>query len=144
MGFSLLLRMVIAHLLADFFLQPYAWVGGKRQHHIKSRHLYYHIAIVGVLTYLLMLDWHAWELPLFITATHFFIDWWKSTRKDTIGIFAIDQAAHILMIVAGWLIFTEALPDNSDFIDETFQQPGLWIILASYLLEIGRASCRDR
>lgn len=134
MGFSLLFRMIIAHLLADFFMQPYTWVSEKRQHHIKSRYLYYHAAIVGILTYVLMLDWHAWELPLFIALTHFFIDWWKSTQKDTIGIFAADQAAHFLVIVVGWLLFAEALPVTPDIIYEVFQQPDLWTILAGYLL----------
>lgn len=81
-----------------------------------------------------MLDWYAWELPLFITVTHFFIDWWKSTRKDTIGVFTTDQAAHLLMIVAGWLIFTEALPDSPDFIYNMLYRSELWVILASYLL----------
>lgn len=133
MGFSLLLRMIIAHLLADFFLQPYAWVSGKRQYNLKSRHLYYHIAIVGILTYILMLDWSQWELPLFIAITHFFIDWWKSGKEDTISIFTADQAAHLLMIVAGWAVFSGVLPDSLDFLDEALYQPGIWIILTSYL-----------
>ena len=134
MGFSLLLRVIIAHLLADFFLQPYTWVSDKRLHHIKSRQLYYHIAIVGMLTFFLMLYWSAWELPLFITVTHFVIDWWKSTRKDTMGVFVADQAAHMLMIVTGWLIFSENLPNSSDFIFVTFRESGFWIVLTGYLL----------
>lgn len=132
MGLSLLLRIVIAHLLADFFLQPYEWVNGKRQYSVKSKHLYYHVVTVGVLTYILMLDWSAWELPLFIAVTHFFIDWWKSNQEDTIAIFLADQTAHLLMIIAGWVVFTGVPAGSLNFIYELLYQPGLWIMIVSY------------
>lgn len=135
MGISLLFRIIIAHLLADFFLQPHKWVEGRKQYGIRSRYLYYHVAVVGLLTYILILDWSAWELALFITVTHFFIDWWKSNREDTIHAFLIDQTGHLLILLIGWSAYTGIVVSGLwDRMYLLLNQPDVWIILAGYII----------
>lgn len=129
----ILLRIFVAHLLADFFLQRYSWIKGKRTG-IGSPYLYYHVAIVGVLTYLLLGDWDHWQLPLFVAFTHLLIDWWKSTQRDSAFTFVLDQLLHIAVLVLAWLVYLGydiaatiqwlAATDGTTF----------WVVTGSYLL----------
>ncbi|MDZ7714876.1 MAG: DUF3307 domain-containing protein [Balneolaceae bacterium] len=134
--FILLFKILVAHLLADFFFQPYSWIKGRRKFGVYSRHLYLHIGVVGLITYLLIGEWTEWRLPLFIVVTHFLIDWWKSSMRDSTLNFVIDQLAHLLMAVIGWLWYIES---GSIFIDAVFQGlygPTFWIILGGYLIAL--------
>lgn len=126
-------RIFMAHLLADFFLQRYAWVIDKRTG-IRSPYLYYHIGVVGILTYLFLADWSNWQLPLFITVTHFIIDWWKSTQRDNTLYFAIDQLLHITMLVIGWLWYIGFGVDDIDILLDSSNNSSFWIIASAYLL----------
>jgi hypothetical protein len=126
-------RILIAHIIADFFLQRYTWIVEKRKG-LRSPYLYFHALIVGILTYLFLADWLQWQLPLFILITHFLIDWWKTTQPDCTRSFIIDQLLHLLMIVIGWAWYIQfdiahlfhgfSLLNNSPF----------WIILTGYLI----------
>ncbi|HSH57027.1 MAG TPA: DUF3307 domain-containing protein [Halomonas sp.] len=53
---SLLLGLVLAHLVGDFLLQPRHWVEERIRLRHRSRHLYYHSAVHGGLTALVLLD----------------------------------------------------------------------------------------
>ncbi len=52
-----LFRILAAHLLADFLLQPQSWIQKKRDYNIRAIQFYYHVGVVGVLTYLFLADW---------------------------------------------------------------------------------------
>ena len=132
----LLFRILTAHLLADFFLQPHSWIKGRREYGIFSKHLYMHAGVVGLLTYLLIGEWVEWKLPLFIMITHFFIDWWKSSRKETIVNFVIDQFAHLLMAAVGWLWYLNSGSIFMEAIFQGLQDSAFWIILGGYLLAL--------
>lgn len=126
-------RILTAHVLADFFLQRYRWVVEKRMG-VKSIYLYYHIAIVGVLTYLFLADWGNWQLPVFITVTHFLVDWWKSSRKNNARYFVIDQLLHILMLVIAWLWYIGYRFSDVNVFIEGLNNSTFWIIVSAYLL----------
>ena len=126
-------RILTAHILADFFLQRYHWVVEKRMG-IQSIYLYYHIAIVGVLTYLFLADWSNWQLPLFITVTHFLIDWWKASRKNNARYFVIDQLLHILMLIIAWGWYIGVRFSDVTIVAESLNNSTFWIIISSYLL----------
>ena len=129
-----LFRILAAHILADFFLQRYKWIVDKRAG-VNSPYLYYHVAIVGTLTYLFLADWTHWQLPLFIMVTHFLIDWWKSTQRNCTRSFIIDQVLHVLMLVIGWLAYTGLSFGGSVlWIETLLNTPAFWIITCSYLL----------
>lgn len=131
-----LLRLLMAHVLADFILQPARWIESRLKHGVRSHHLYLHIAVVGVLTYVLLADWTEWLLPLFIVVTHWGLDWWKSTRAYTTRNFIIDQTGHTLVILIGWLWYTDAVMAGGHFLAMLFSNPAFWIILLSYIIAI--------
>lgn len=103
---SVLVRLLLAHILADFFMQTSRSINDKAKRSIRSPSFYGHITVVGVMTWLLLADWTEWRIPLFIAFTHFLIDWWKSHKKETLVTFSIDQLAHLLMIVVAWGWYT--------------------------------------
>lgn len=127
------LRILTAHILADFFLQRYKWIVEKRMG-VQSTSLYFHVAVVGVLTYLLLADWNHWQLPLFIMVTHFFIDWWKSTVENRTRNFVIDQLLHLLMLVIGWLWYIGTDFSEVGILLAELNSMAFWIVLSSFLL----------
>lgn len=127
------IRLLAAHLLADFYLQRTSWIKGKKKG-LRSVYLYYHIAVVGVLTYLLLGDWSQWQLPLFIMITHFIIDAWKTSVGDTRANFIIDQSLHIVMLIIGWAWYVHFNPAVSQQFWPVVSGAGFWIILTSYVI----------
>lgn len=129
----ILFRILLAHILADFFLQRYKWIVNKRSG-VRSPFLYWHIAIVGLLTYLFLADWTNWQLPVFITVTHFLIDWWKSTQRNCTRYFVADQALHISMLIIGWFWYMGYGLNDVNFLFKAINGSSFWIITCSYLL----------
>ncbi len=104
---DLLLRLIIAHLLADFAFQTDSMVKGK-QSGLKSYYFYLHLAIVGLLAYLFLANWTNWRVPLVIMLLHGVIDLTKlSVNKDNFWAYAIDQLAHFFSLVFIWLLIIE-------------------------------------
>jgi hypothetical protein len=128
-----LFRILVAHILADFFLQRYKWIVDKRTG-VRSPYLYYHVVIVGVLTYLLLADWTHWQLPLFITVTHFLIDWWKSTCTNGTRYFVLDQIFHIAMLIIGWGFYIGLGSAETTELLRALDNTFVWVVLSSYLL----------
>src|ERR1700748_1431690 len=98
----ILLRLMMAHLLGDFLLQPDSWVKDKSEQKAKSPALYYHVAVITVLTYLFLGQWSNWMIPLVIGVSHLIIDIWKSYRPKTFSYFIADQLLHLGAILIVW------------------------------------------
>lgn len=128
------IRLLAAHLLADFFFQPYRWIRHRTARNIRSRQFWYHIGIVALLTWLFLGVWDEWMLPLFIAVTHLLIDWWKSTRADSIGYFLIDQAAHLIILILGWLWYSYGISVVGPLLVEVADTRSLWITGAAVLI----------
>jgi hypothetical protein len=135
---DLLLRLLIAHFLADFVFQTDKIVD-KKKDGLNSKHFYIHIAIVGILTYLFIADWTNWWAPIIIMVLHTITDLFKSKiRYDNIWTFLCDQLLHILVIVLLWI----ALTNNSvcclwnKIIDITISNKILIIIIGYLLITI--------
>lgn len=88
---SIFVILLCAHILGDFLLQPDAIAKNKG----KAWVLLGHVAIQGVLAYLLLQQWCAWQLPAAVALVHGGIDWLKARRPHTARAFAWDQAAHV-------------------------------------------------
>lgn len=52
-----LIKLLIAHLIGDFFLQPKSWVEEKETSKLKSPKLYIHVAVHIALMFLLLLTY---------------------------------------------------------------------------------------
>jgi hypothetical protein len=98
-----LIKLLLAHLLTDFVLQPAGWVGDRNEKHFASGKLYLHGLITATLAYI-FIGWSYWPMALVILITHILIDGWKSYRPKKIRYFLIDQLLHLTVIVAGWWV----------------------------------------
>ncbi|MDP4586535.1 MAG: DUF3307 domain-containing protein, partial [Flavobacteriales bacterium] len=98
----LLLKLLLAHVIGDFVLQPAKWVEHKMERKIKSSYLYLHL-LVHLLAMLTVLGFNFAFLPgvLLIVLTHYLIDLSKlylTGRADSKLLFVLDQLAHLLVI----------------------------------------------
>jgi uncharacterized membrane protein HdeD (DUF308 family) len=102
-----LVKLLLAHFLGDFLLQPNKWVVEKKILKAKSSKLYIHLLIHGLLVFFL-LDCNQWILALLITIVHGIIDTIKlyaqKENNETIW-FLIDQFLHIISTLILWLLF---------------------------------------
>jgi hypothetical protein len=98
-----LIKLILAHLLTDFILQPSSWVEERNRKHFSSGKLYLHALVTGLLAYILI-GWQYWPVALIILITHFFIDGWKSYRPKRTRYFLIDQVLHLIVIAGCWVV----------------------------------------
>lgn len=131
---DILMRLLIAHFLADFALQPFKWVKDKDAKKLRSKYLYFHVLLHGILTYVLVADWRNFLMPLLIIAIHFLIDVLKIYRKKNFIWFVIDQLLHIISLLFIWMIFYHQKSNALQFISETFALQGFWIVLLGLVL----------
>jgi hypothetical protein len=126
-----LIKLIIAHLIGDFFLQPNAWVKDKERKKLKSVKLYLHVIIHVVLIFLIFLNFGVWKTALSIGLLHFVIDALKAifqTRKNARLLFFVDQVLHFISIVLIWHIFYKGSL-NISFLNET----RTWMLISGAL-----------
>ncbi|MGX1022998.1 DUF3307 domain-containing protein [Psychroflexus sp. MBR-150] len=96
------LKLLIAHIIGDFVLQPNTWISEKKRKKHKSKYLYYHILVHTIaLLLLLKLDFSLWPYILMILLSHFVIDLAKlylQNSKNERRLFFIDQGLHLSVI----------------------------------------------
>lgn len=99
----LILKLILAHILGDFFLQPQKWVKDKEKKKLKSVWLYVHVAIHIALMFLIVWDLSYAALILSIGISHLIIDGLKlilQKKKTKRLFFFIDQFFHLVAILA--------------------------------------------
>ena len=97
------LKLILAHIIGDFFLQPENWVMDKEKKKLKSVWLYVHVAIHIALMFLFVWDLSYATLIIAIGLSHLIIDGLKLTlqRKKTKRLFFfIDQLLHLTVLLA--------------------------------------------
>ena len=97
----LFIKLLLAHLLGDFIFQPDKWVLEKRLKKQKSKYLYFHCIIHGILAWILVFRIEFWPYVLIIIASHYLIDLIKlvSERKENARTwFFVDQLLHLLVL----------------------------------------------
>ncbi len=98
----LALKLILAHFIGDFALQPRHWVEDKLQKKWKSKYLYWHIA-VHLVVLLLLLQFRYLGIVAFIIITHYIIDLGKlsfTNEKNYRWLFALDQILHLAILAA--------------------------------------------
>ncbi|WP_230036432.1 DUF3307 domain-containing protein [Chryseobacterium sp. Bi04] len=104
------IKLILAHLLGDFVLQPDSWVADKENYKLKSKFLYFHVLIHTVLSFVFLWDLKLWWVALLIGVSHFVIDAAKlsfQTIKTKKTWFFIDQLLHIIVIAGASFYFRE-------------------------------------
>ena len=101
----LLIKLLLAHLLGDFILQPGSWVEKKQEKKLRSWQLYVHTLIHGALIMLLVWDIEFLIPAVLITVSHGLIDTSKlvfQEEKTKRIWFFIDQILHLVVILIVW------------------------------------------
>lgn len=139
MNILILIKLLAAHIIGDFFFQTDKICNGKNSNGFKRvKFLIIHSCINAVLAYLFVGMWECWLIPTVVFITHFIIDFIKSyVKKQSTCVFLIDQLAHILVITILWIWLTgtelQLCPDLlSDY--------RIWAIAVCYMLVLKPAS----
>jgi hypothetical protein len=110
MPYILVIKLIAAHFLSDFFFQPKRWVADRNRHHYASLKLYMHGAIT-FLTIILLCGPSLWLVALIIGLGHIATDGAKSYLDQNTRWFLADQLVHLLIILISWIIFTGIIID---------------------------------
>lgn len=110
----LFLKLLLAHVIGDFVLQPSRWVMKRKEH---VRFLFLHIGVHILLLCTLFITDLAdkWPIIILVSASHLLIDSLKIylERKwpfKPFQVFFVDQVLHILSLLAA-VAFLYGLPD---------------------------------
>jgi Protein of unknown function (DUF3307) len=97
-----IVKLILAHILGDFLLQPNSWIKAKEEKKALAWQLYAHVFLHGLLSLLLLFDITYWKLITTILFSHLIIDFIKlkfQTENSRITWFIIDQMLHLAVIV---------------------------------------------
>lgn len=117
-----LIKLLLAHIIGDFFLQPKKWVKEKEQKKLKSNKLYLHVLIHVILTSIFLWDVSLWPIVVTIGVTHLIIDATKlliQKKKTKRLLFFIDQLLHITVIFLCYYLYTESLFNLNNIVTES-------------------------
>ncbi|MDO6566104.1 DUF3307 domain-containing protein [Alteromonas sp. 1_MG-2023] len=122
---SIVIGLIVAHLLGDFYFQPSSWVESRNTKHLQSNALYFHALLHGVLALIALVTVSCITLvaqketgladmdftALLMVAggvllSHFLIDAVKSYARASTLAFTLDQLAHIAVIIILWAALT--------------------------------------
>lgn len=107
----ILVKLILAHLIGDFLLQPKSWVRHKQEKKASSWKLYAHALIHALLVLLLLAELSAWPIALAIGVSHLLIDMirlYAQKEKTHTAWFLADQGLHLMVIIAVWWNVTGA------------------------------------
>ena len=94
----LLLSLLMAHVIGDFYLQSDKYCKRKEESKLKSPFLYVHSTIIGLLSWAFVPTVDFWVYALLILVTHLMIDAVKSYMCKGLWPFLADQIAHIVIL----------------------------------------------
>ncbi len=127
---SLIIKLLIAHVLGDFVLQPDKWVEDKKRKKHKSKYFYLH-GLVHLLSLLVLLEFNFsfWFSITIIVVSHLLIDWFKLKLEEKTNdriLFVLDQILHLIIIAIVVFINT---PYSIEF-ENVYSTKSLLFILA--------------
>lgn len=127
----LFVKLVLAHLIGDFILQPNSWVENKEKNKEKSIYLYLHTALHLALMLLFVAEVDFIIYGILLAVSHGIIDYIKLyfQKKKTKRIwFGIDQLLHLTMIFILVLIYTNTKIDFQNI------DSNIWLIVTGIVL----------
>ena len=139
-SFIILIKLLCAHLCADFILQTNEINNGKRKSGSKCLLFQFiHSITHAGIAYLFVADWSCWLIPSVIFISHFIIDVIKcKCYKDSLSTFLADQFLHIAIIAILWFSLYGDEIKLSYF--ESFCSVKVWLTIMAYLLMLRPSS----
>ncbi len=110
----LFIKLLLAHLIGDFVVQPSKWVIHKEANKVRSKYLYIHVLLHFALYMVVLWDASYWKMAAIIAVSHLMIDLTKLYaspwfRNKSVPFF-IDQFLHILVLYV--CCFYTELPEH--------------------------------
>ncbi|MBP1908388.1 DUF3307 domain-containing protein [Methanolobus bombayensis] len=133
---SLLARLLLSHVLADFVFQNQKMVSDRFKNKWHSKWLYIHGILAGLLAYIFSGEYGFIWLFLIYTVSHIAIDGFKSTRQDNLKWFILDQFAHLLTIVLVWAVIIGFENIISGIPFNQLNSTNTWILILAYFIVI--------
>ncbi len=133
---TLLLRLLLAHFIADFLLQRKAWIEQRAIKRWKAPTLYLHAAIVGLLTYLFSGYYSNLLIPVLVMIAHLFTDIAKSYTGNSLRYFVMDQMVHIIILVGAWYFYLRPEIDFEIMLDTILADTDTLTIITAYFFII--------
>ena len=134
MELLLLIKLLVAHLLSDFFFQPRKWAKNKDVLGWKSKYFYYHILVTALVLLIVLGSFKYWHIILILTLLHLFTDFIKTLFKKTNAkVFIWDQFLHFITIITVWLIYTGQEKSFVNWYQSFIENHNLWFIIFGYL-----------
>jgi hypothetical protein len=131
----ILVRLILFHMITDFILQPDSWVKHKNQNHYKSVQLYLHGFLAALGAYLAFRDLAAFPAFVVVLLTHISLDLWKSyQKKHNLGYFALDQLAHIAILVMCWLVWVSGFEKMGHIMGCLFENYKVMLLVLGYII----------
>ena len=134
---TVFLKLLLAHLLGDFLLQPKSWVT-KRKENILYLLLHVLVHIVLMVVFFANELSSYWMSIVFVGCSHLAIDsfkiWWeKKYAFKPFILFLTDQLLHVLVLV-GVIIYNFGIPDNAFAV--LFSNQSLLYVIALLLIAV--------
>ncbi|GAC1420621.1 MAG: hypothetical protein NVS1B13_18730 [Flavisolibacter sp.] len=147
---SLLIRILMAHFIVDFFLQSGKAAREKNIHGLKSWYLWEHVLLVFLLTTIFIWNLNNWLQIIFIGVAHLLIDLgkikasliYRNNNKKNYGLwlFVCDQSLHLLAIGIAWLWIIKGWGNIQALIMSVLLNHTLLICVLGYIIVIGPIS----
>ncbi len=134
----LLIKLFLAHIIGDFFLQSKQMVNDKEAKKWSSPYLYLHILLHFVLIIAFVGSFSFWLPALLIAFSHGVIDLSKlifQTDQTKRNWFFIDQGLHLMVLFAVW-----AYADEMESIDLWFSGTNVLVLITAILTLLTPAS----
>lgn len=135
MDVTLPARLLVAHIIGDFVLQPDTWVENRNQRHFRSPYLYLHGVIHFLLAMSLSFSRDGLWIGAMIGTGHILLDGFKALlRRHDVRGFVLDQLLHLLIILICWSYAAGIRPAGS--LGTVVRDARAWWIAAGYLLNM--------
>ena len=124
-------KLLLAHLIGDFLLQPISWVKDKEEKKHKSIYLYLHIFLHFILAWILIGEQEFGFYALGLAVLQGLIDFLKlhyQTSKTKRNWFSIDQILHLIVLIVITLLYTKTHLEFENLSNQ------FWIILTALIL----------
>jgi hypothetical protein len=132
---SYFVRLLLAHLLADFFLQPSRWIEDRKRRGWRAPSLWFHSLASAVSAYLFAWQVEAWWLLPVVFVTHLLFDAAKTRTDYSAGPFIVDQIGHIAVAAGCAIILTGASVETLVRTGESLaRSQSAWALVTAYLL----------
>ena len=139
MNILILIKLLVAHIIGDFFLQPDWMCNGKKSNGFKKHAcLAIHSIINAASAYIFVGIWECWLIPVVVFITHYLIDLGKSWFNSTsIVAFVTDQLLHIAVNTLLWVWITDFQSCLSFYWLSDYR---IWVVVGCYLLVLKPSS----